>query len=98
MPERLTVWRLVAVLSVTVSVPVTAPSATGVNETEMEQLAPGAREMPQPLDWENAPVTEMPAMATVPVPVFLSVTVCGALVDPVFCAAKERVAGASVAL
>jgi len=82
-PERLTVCGLVVAVSVTVRAPVAAPSASGVNVTERTQLAPGASDAPQELVSENTPLATMLPMATVPVPVFRSVTVCAALVDPV---------------
>lgn len=85
-------------MSVTVSVPVAVPSASGVNDTEMAQLARGANVAPQLLVWENTPLTAMFLMASAPVPVFCSATVCGALVDPVVRVANDRLAGLSVAV
>ena len=97
-PVRLTVCGLEVALSVTISVPVAVPSASGVKETEMMQLAPGARVLPQPLVSEKTPLAAMLERVSMPVPVFWSVTACEALVDPVACAAKVSEAGASVAV
>ena len=46
-PESGTLCGLPDALSVSVRVAVPVPSATGLNNTEMEQLAPGAKEFPQ---------------------------------------------------
>jgi hypothetical protein len=64
----------------------------------MAQLARGANVAPQLLVWENTPLTAMLLMASAPVPVFCSATVCAALVDPVVWVANDRLAGLSVAV
>src|SRR4051794_17612903 len=73
----------VAPVPPTASVACCGPVATGMNTTLTAQLAPGARLVPQLFVSENeaAPEPEiaMPPTASGPVPVLVSVSVCGAL-------------------
>lgn len=73
-------------LSVMVSVAVAGPLPEGVKVTEMEQLLPAARLARQVKVSANSdafdPLMLILLMVSVAVPVFESVTVCGALVDP----------------
>jgi guanyl-specific ribonuclease Sa len=84
-------------LSATLSEAETAPTAVGLKVTEMAQEALAASELPQVLDWAKTeafvPVKETPLMDKAAVPVFLSVMVCAAAVEPTLVAAKVRVVG-----
>jgi len=89
-----------AALSATDSVALRPVAEAGVNVTEMEQLAPAARDVPQVLVWAKSlgsePVIVMPVMASAALPVLESVAVCAAVVVPVM-DVKVSVAGVSVA-
>lgn len=73
------------------------PVAVGVNFTLIEQLAPTATLLPQVFVWEKstgfAPVKPMLVRLKLAAPVLVSVMFCSALVVPVFCELKVRVAG-----
>ena len=92
-PLRLTVWGLPAPLSVTLNVPLRGPDAEGVKVTLILQLPPAANVVPQLLVCAKSPLAEMPVMVSGPVPLFVRVTVCAALVVPMFCPAKVRLVG-----
>jgi len=83
-----------AALSVMVMAAVSAPVVAGVKWPWMVQFAPDATLVPQLLANTNeeapAPVTVMLVMARGPVPVFVSVTDCDALVAPGLTEPKER--------
>jgi hypothetical protein len=85
-------------LSVTESVAVKLATESGVKVTEIVQLAPAASELPQVLVSANsvglAPVIAMLEMASGASPVFISVAVCAAVVDPTV-SLKVSVAGVS---
>ena len=76
--------------SVMVMVPVRAFGVVGVNVTVMVQLAPAATVEPQLLVWAKSPLLVMLVMLRVRKPVFVSVTVCAALVDLTSCVPKAR--------
>jgi hypothetical protein len=66
-------------LSVTFSVPVTAPLAVGQKTTLMLQLAPAATVLPQVLPAEKGLAVAIELMVRVALPVLVSVTVCAEL-------------------
>jgi hypothetical protein len=72
-PPRLTVCGLPVALSVMEIVPVSAPSAVGVNVTLMAQFAPAARLEPQLLVCAKLALAEMLVMLKLAVPPFVSV-------------------------
>ena len=79
---------------------VSAPAAAGLNSTETVQLAAAARVVPQVVaDFKNevalVPVMVSEVSVTVDVPVFFTVTVCAAEVEPTVVEAKVRAAGES---
>ena len=98
-PVKPTVCGLPAALSAMLISAVRVPVAAGVNFTVKVQLLAAASGAPQWLVRPNslalAPPTCMESRVKVPVPVFVSVTVCPALVVPTFCAANVRLAGES---
>ena len=87
-PEMATLCGELAALSVMVTEAVRAAVAVGVNLTLMAQLAPAATVVPHVLDWLKSPllvpVTAMEVMESGVLPALVSVTVCAALVVPVF--------------
>ena len=78
-PLRLTVWGLLLALSASVSAPVRFPAAVGVKVTLIVQPAPAATEPAQLLVWEKSPLVVIVRGVKAPVPVLVSVTVCGGL-------------------
>jgi hypothetical protein len=83
-PLRLADCGLPEALFVTLSVPVRAPKAVGVNVTWMVQLAAGASELPQLLVCPKSPLAAMLVIDSAAVPQLVNVTVCAALVTPRF--------------
>jgi hypothetical protein len=85
-PVSATVCGLPAALSVMVSVPLRTPGAVGVNVTLIVQLAVGATEVPQLLvSPKSPPFTPLIAILetwSVPLPVFVRVTLCATLAVP----------------
>ena len=84
-PVRLTACGLVGSPSVMVRLPVIVPTAFGVNVTEIMQLLPAARLVPQVLlltAYCDVLVTTL-VIASAVLPKFCRVTFCGALVVPV---------------
>src|SRR5207302_5400425 len=79
-PVRLTVCGLPEALSVIVIAPVLVPVAVGVNVTLIVQFAPAPTEVPQVFVCPKSPLGAMLVMPSVALPVFLSVTLCVALV------------------
>jgi hypothetical protein len=73
-PVRLTVCVAGLALSVMVKAPVLVPRAVGLKVTLMVQLALAATLEPQVFVWEKSPLAAMLLMLSVPLPVFLSVT------------------------
>ena len=96
-PDNETVCGAPLALSVMVRVPVRAPPAVGVKVTEMAQLAAAATLDPQVLVSAKSPVATIDVMLNAAEPLSVSVTVCAALVEPVFCAEKLRLAAESEA-
>ncbi len=92
-PVRLTVCGLPATLSTTLIVPVVVPVAAGVNVTLIVQAAPDVSEVPQLLVWPKFALAVMEVIASVTLPMLVSVTVCAALVVPTVCDANVRVLG-----
>ena len=77
-----------------VTVALRAPAAAGVKVTGMLQLPPMATLVPQLLVWAKSPgfvpVMAMLVMESAADPGLLKVTVCAALAEPMFWAAKVR--------
>jgi hypothetical protein len=96
-PLSVAVCGLLASLSATLSVAVTAPAAVGVNVTLMVQVLPTARVVPQAEVWAKddapAPVMLTAMLLTVVVLLFFSVTVCALLVVLMAWLPKLTVAG-----
>ena len=96
MPVRDTVCGEPAALSATETVAAKLAAEAGVKVIAMEQLALAASDSPQVLVWAKsvglAPVMVMELMLSAALPVFLSVAVWDALVEPV-CAVKVSDAG-----
>ena len=85
LPVRLTFCGLPVALSVTVTVPVSAPVVAGLKTTLNVQLAPAASVLMHvaPGPKEKLPVVwVMLLIVEVAVPVFFSVTTCAALAAP----------------
>ena len=80
-PVRLTVGGLVAFV-VMLSVPVRVPVAVGLKLNPMGQPAPAATVPGQLLVSPKSPVSTAPVIVSEVLPVFVSVTVCGALCVP----------------
>jgi hypothetical protein len=98
-PVKLTDCWLLAMLpasSVMVTEAVRVPDAVGVNVTLIAQFVPAARLVPQLFDCEKSPalvpVMPMEAIERVVPPLFVSVTVCGLLADPMPWPAKVKLA------
>lgn len=81
-------------MSVTVMLPLRAPSIVGVNVTVIMQLAPASTVLPQVFVSVKSPLAMMLEIVSVPFPVFESVAVCGALFFPTFSLPKLRLVGA----
>jgi hypothetical protein len=101
-PMRLTVCGLPLELSVRLTAAARDPLAVGLNVTLIEHLAPAATLDPQPLVCAKspglAPVSAMLEMLKAAVPVFVSVTVWAALVEPTAWPAKARLLGDTLAM
>ncbi len=82
-PERATVCGLPEALSVTLKVPVRVPDAVGPKVTLIAQLAPAATEPLQVLVAAKSPLAEMLLIVRVALPVLVSFTAWGALVEPI---------------
>jgi hypothetical protein len=94
-PESETLCGLPEALLSTFSAPVLDPANAGLNVTLIEQVPPATSEAPQPFDCAKSPVAEMPAIASVPAPVLVSVTTCADDVVPTSRDANVRVEGES---
>ena len=92
-PVKGRVCGLPVALSVNVIVPLTVPAAVGEKVTLTVQLAPCATLPLQVLVSANWALAAMELSVRVPVPPLVNVTVWAALVVPIFCAAKVRLAG-----
>ena len=90
---RLTVCVVGLALSVNVKAPVVVPATVGLKVTFTVQLLPAATLVPQVLVSEKAPLAVMLLMLSAAFPVFLSVTVCVALVVPRACDVKVNKVG-----
>jgi len=96
-PERLISCGLLGLLSVRVTAPVLVPVAVGVNVTLTEQFAPGRTLPPQVLVWAKSPLVATLDIVNGAPPVFVNVTVCGALVVPTVRPANVRLEGTRLA-
>ena len=99
-PFSLTVCGEPVALSATERLAVRAPVAAGLNSTETVQVAAAASVVPQVVadlikDVALVPVIVSEVRFTVPVPVFLIVTTCAAVVEPTVVEAKVSVVGES---
>ena len=99
-PVSFTVWGLVEAASVIVAAPLIVPVAEGVNVTLRVQDALAATLAPHgvvpPEVTEKSPLpTKLVSVSAVEA-LFVTVSVCAALVVPTVCAAKVRLAGAIV--
>src|SRR5437660_2191944 len=97
-PVRLTVCGLPEVLSVARRLPVRVPDAVGENVTLMAQFPPTATELPQLSVSAKSPLVEIVVIAKAAEPVFVSVTVCAALVVPTVWLAKVSEVGERLAI
>jgi hypothetical protein len=80
-------------LLVTVTEPVRAPAAVGLNVTLIVQLAPTARLVPHVFVCAKSPVAAIELIVAALVPPFVIVVVWAAVVEPTTVAAKPRLAG-----
>jgi hypothetical protein len=85
-PVSVTVCGPPDALSTTVNVPVRAPLAVGAKVTEIWQVPPAVKEVPQLLVSAKSAEDEIWVIFSTAVPVLLNVTFCGALVLPTCCA------------
>jgi hypothetical protein len=93
-PVRATEAGVLVPLLATTSVPVEAAAAVGLNSTETVQVAAAARLVPHVVaDLRKGADTVSEVRVTAPVPVFLTVTICAAVVVPTFTVAKVREVG-----
>src|ERR1700683_4036016 len=74
-----------------VTTPVADPNAAGLNVTEIVHFLPANTVLPQVLVSANGPVTVMPLMDNVAVPVLVGITFLAALVVPTATLPKVRV-------
>jgi hypothetical protein len=81
-PLSATVCGVPEALSEALRVPVLGPGAFGLKVTEMVQLAPALRVVPQVLVWEKSPLAVMLEMVSETVPVLVRVTACALLLFP----------------
>ena len=81
-PDRATVNDGLLALLDTVRFADTAPDAVGVNVTDAVHDAPAARLLPQVLVSPNGEPALTDEIEAATVPVFFTVTVCAALVEP----------------
>ena len=95
-PDRATVSDGLLALLATVRLPEAAPAAVGLNVTLAVQDAPAAIELPQVLVSANGAVAVTEETAAAAVPVFLIVTACAAVVDPVASLPKDSEVGVAV--
>jgi hypothetical protein len=91
-PFSVTVCGEPLALSVIVSVPERPPAAVGVKVIEIVQAVPTATLAPQLLVSAKSPDAAIELSVSVAVPELESVTACAALVVPVVCDAKVRLA------
>jgi len=87
-PESSITCGLEDALSMIETVPDFGPCVFGEKVTLILQLAPAATLFPQVEVTANWPATLIDAMLSAVLPVFVSVTFCGALVVPVACLLK----------
>ena len=92
-PESVTKCGLADELSVTVRVPLRAPTPAGEKVTEIAQLDAAATIEPQLFVYPKSPVMLIEPMATALLPLFVSVTFCPALIVPRTCEANVRLLG-----
>jgi hypothetical protein len=95
-PLRATEAGVLVPLLATTRVPVEAPAAVGLYSTETVQVAPAARLAVQVVaDLRKGTETVSEVSVTAPVPVFLTVTTCAAVVVPTLTVPKAREVGES---
>jgi hypothetical protein len=93
LPDKEMVVGLFTALLVTVTDPVRAPAAVGVNVTLMVQLAPTARLVPQLFVCAKSPVAAIELIVAAAVPPFVSVVDCAAVVEPTTVDGNARLPG-----
>ena len=93
LPERPMLVGPFGSLVETVSVPLRDPLAVGAKVTFTAQVAPAARLVPQLFVCAKSPLVAIEVIDADAVPVFFTVTACGALVVPTFWFAKVRLDG-----
>jgi hypothetical protein len=81
MPVREIVCGLLAALSTKLTEPTALPAVVGVKVTLMVQIPPAATGEPQVLVWAKGAVAVIELRVRVAVPLFVTVTVCAALVE-----------------
>ena len=79
-PVSAIVCGLLEALSVKLTEPTALPAVVGVKVTLMAQLAPAAMDEPQALACAKGPLAVIELRVRVAVPLFVTVTVCAALV------------------
>ena len=95
-PVRATDAGVLVALPATTSVPIEVVAAVGLNSTETVQDAPAANVVPQVVaDLRNGAEAVSEVNVTVTVPVFLTVTVIAAEVEPIVVDGKVRADGES---
>ena len=99
-PVRVAICGEPVALSAIDRLPFKVPEAVGLNSTETVQLAEAASVLPQVVadlikDEALVPVIVSEVRVTVPVPVFLIVTICAAVVEPTAVEEKVRDVGES---
>jgi hypothetical protein len=97
-PERVTVWGEPVALSITERAPVRVPVAEGVKVTEMAQLPPAARLVPQFWLAAKSPDVAREVKLRAAFPELVNVTICATLVAPTFVDAKVKLVGESAAV
>jgi hypothetical protein len=73
-PLRATVWGFWTALSAILRAPARVPAAVGLKVTEIVQLAPALMLLAQVLVWEKSPLSVIPEIVSVVLPVLFTVT------------------------
>src|SRR5437763_1117278 len=97
LPSSATVCGLSAASSVNVTAPVSVPNCVGVKTTLIVHEAPACRTAGQVFVCKKSPVLAMLVIFRSPLPLLVSVTVTGALLEPTLVSGKLIEVGVSVA-
>jgi hypothetical protein len=92
-PDKVTNCGLLGAESLMVSAPVFEPKAVGVNVTLMVQMALGSTAPPQVFVSPKPALGIIAPKVKLAVPVFVTVMICGALVEPTTWGPKLRLVG-----